>query len=280
MGFPNLRLKPPLPRLRTIGLGKPNIRRPLAGIMSEKILHQREFRYLLLIILLSFGISAAVLSLLGMSYFIPQFLTLALTDSVNPCTFAVYTLFLIALSVKGVDKKRLYIVGLSFVVAVYISYYTLGLGLTLIAGRIPLKWAGYFAIAFGLYTILTGLAERSRTGDKRALRRKMFSAETTVIGALILGISVSTTLLPCSAGPYLVYAAVIARASTAMVFLLLALYNLIFILPLLTILFAMGSLRESKEFSRTMVRHSAELSVVAGLLLIAIGLWILGLFRL
>ncbi|EEB73010.1 cytochrome c biogenesis CcdA family protein [Thermococcus sp. AM4] len=248
--------------------------------MSEKILHQREFRYLLLIILLSFGISAAVLSLLGMSYFIPQFLTLALTDSVNPCTFAVYTLFLIALSVKGVDKKRLYIVGLSFVVAVYISYYTLGLGLTLIAGRIPLRWAGYFAIAFGLYTILTGLAERSRTGDKRALRRKMFSAETTVIGALILGISVSTTLLPCSAGPYLVYAAVIARASTAMVFLLLALYNLIFILPLLTILFAMGSLRESKEFSRAMVRHSAELSVVAGLLLIAIGLWILGLFRL
>lgn len=245
----------------------------------KKILRSREFRYLLLIILLSFGISTATLSLIGMPYFIPQFLTLALTDSVNPCTFAVYTLFLIALSVKGVDKKRLYIVGLSFVAAVYVSYYTLGLGLTFIAGRIPLRWAGYFAIAFGLYTIATGIAERSRTGDKRALRKKMFSAETTVIGALVLGISVSTTLLPCSSGPYLVYAAVIARSSTAMVFLLLALYNLIFVLPLLMILFAMGSLRESKEFSRAMVRHSAELSVVAGFLLIAIGLWILGIFK-
>ncbi len=248
--------------------------------MPAEILRRREFKYLLLIIVLSFGISAVVLSLIGMSYFIPQFLSLALTDSVNPCTFAVYTLFLIALSVKGVDKRRLYLVGLSFVIAVYISYYTLGLGLTFIAGRIPLRWAGYFAIAFGIYTIATGIAERSRTGDKRALRRKMFSTDTTVIGALILGISVSTTLLPCSAGPYLVYAAVIARSSTTMVFLLLALYNLIFVLPLLTILFAMGSLRESKEFSRAMVRHSAELSVIAGLLLIAIGIWLLGIFKL
>lgn len=243
----------------------------------SEILKARELGYLLLIVLISFGVSAATLYFLGMAGFILQFLTLALTDSVNPCTFAVYTLFLIALSVKGVDKKRLYIVGLSFVGAVYISYYTLGLGLTFVAGKIPLEWAGYFAIAFGVYTIATGIAERSRTGDKKALRRKMFSTDTTVLGALILGISVSTTLLPCSAGPYLVYAAVIARSSMAMVVLLLALYNLIFILPLLVILFAMGSLRESKEFSRAMVRHSAELSVVAGVLLVAIGLWILGL---
>lgn len=105
----------------------------------------------------------------------------------------------------------------------------------------------------------------------------MFSADTTVIGALILGISVSTTLLPCSAGPYVVYAAIIARSSMVLVFLLLALYNVIFVLPLLVILFAMGGLRDSKEFSRAMVRHSAELSVVAGVLLVAIGLWVLGL---
>ncbi|ASJ02625.1 electron transporter [Thermococcus profundus] len=237
----------------------------------------RELWYLLLIVLLSFGISGVALSLLGMSYFIPQFLTLALTDSVNPCTFAVYTLFLIALSVKGVDKKRLYLVGFSFVVAVYISYYTLGLGLTFIAGKIPVKWAGYFAIAFGLYTIVTGIAERSRTGDKKTLRKKMFSSDTTVLGAMILGISVSTTLLPCSAGPYIVYAAVIARSSMGLAALLLALYNIIFVLPLMVILFAMGGLRESKEFSRAMVRHSAELSIFAGALLILVGLWILGI---
>lgn len=247
---------------------------------ARKLIMRGEIRYLLIILLLSFGLSYLVLNFLGMGWFVPQFLTLALSDSINPCTFVVYTLFLIALSAKGIDKKKLYMVGGVFILAVYISYYTLGLGLTFIAGRIPLKWAGYFAIAFGLYTIATGIAERSRIGNKGELRKKVFSAETTLLGALILGITVSTTLLPCSAGPYLVYAAVIARSSRLMVFLLLALYNLIFVLPLVVILFATGSLRESKEFSRAMVRHSAELSVVAGVLLILIGLWILGVIKL
>ena len=187
-----------------------------------------------------------------------------------------YTLFLIALSVKGLNRGQLYIVGSSFIVAVYASYYTLGLGLSLIAGRIPLRWAGYFALAFGVYTISTGIMERSRVVGKGLVRKKAFSEKATVVGGLILGFTVSTTLLPCSAGPYLVYAAVISRASTSIVFLMLALYNLIFVLPLIVILLAMGGLRESKEFSRAMVRHSPELSVVAGALLIGMGMWLLG----
>ncbi|MEO2151395.1 MAG: cytochrome c biogenesis protein CcdA, partial [Thermococcus sp.] len=61
----------------------------------------------------------------------------------------------------------------------------------------------------------------------------------------------------------------------ALAFLLLALYNVIFVLPLVVILLAMGSVSESKRFSQAMVRHSMELSVVAGLLLIGIGVWVL-----
>jgi len=37
----------------------------------------------------------------------------------------------------------------------------------------------------------------------------------------------------------------------------------------------MGSLVESKNFSRMMVRHGRELSVTAGMLLIAVGVWVL-----
>ncbi len=242
-----------------------------------EIISKTEVKYLLLILALSFGISSMVLYLLGMEWFIPQFLALALGDSINPCTFVVYTLFLIALSVRGLSRRRLYIVGLSFIVAVYVSYYTLGLGLSLIAGRIPLRWAGYFALIFGAYTILTGIMERSRVVGKGLVRKRAFSEKATVVGGLILGLTVSTTLLPCSAGPYLVYAAVISRTSTPMVLLMLALYNLIFVLPLTVILLTMGGLRESKEFSRAMVRHSPELSVVAGTLLIGMGIWLLSI---
>ncbi|AEC52595.1 hypothetical protein PNA2_1680 [Pyrococcus sp. NA2] len=233
-----------------------------------------EFKYLLAIILISFGLSSISLTLLGLVNFIPQFLTLALIDSVNPCTFVVYTIFLIALSIKGLPKRRLYLLGLAFIFAVYISYYTLGVGLVLITGKIPIKWAGYLAIAFGVYTIVTGLLEKSRTVGKGKLRKLAFSTEATIVGGLLLGFVVSTTLLPCSMGPYVVYATIVSKMKL-LAYFLLALYNLIFVLPLFIILFAMGSLSESKEFSRAMVRHSRELSVISGILLVGLGVWIL-----
>ncbi|CAB49916.1 cytochrome c biogenesis CcdA family protein [Pyrococcus abyssi] len=233
-----------------------------------------EFKYLLLIILLSFGLSSIILSSINLTNFIPQFFTLAIVDSVNPCTFVVYTIFLIALSVKGLPKRALYVVGLAFIFAVYLSYYTLGIGLMILTGKIPVKWAGYLAIAFGVYEIVTGILEKSRTVGKGRLRKLAFSTQATVIGGIILGFAVSTTLLPCSMGPYIVFNTIISKMK-ALAYLLLALYNLIFVLPLFVILFAMGSLRESKNFSREMVKHSRELSVIAGILLIGIGVWVL-----
>jgi len=234
-----------------------------------------EVRALGLIVGLSFLLSAAVLYAVGMPGFIPKFYALAMSDSINPCTFVIYTMLLIAVSVREVSRRRLYIVGSAFVLAVYVSYYLLGLGLLFLGQYIPLWAAGVFAIAFGAYTIATGIAERSRIGAKGKIRRRIFSADATFVGSFLLGITVSTTLLPCSAGSYLVYAAIIAHGSKALAFLLLALYNVIFVLPLVVILLAMGSVSESKRFSQAMVRHSAGLSVVAGFLLVAIGIWVL-----
>lgn len=109
--------------------------------------------------------------------------------------------------------------------------------------------------------------ERSRIGgDKGEIRRRMFRSDATALGGAFTlgGVIVSTTLLPCSAGSYLVYAIIISRTGKALAFLLLALYNVVFVLPLVVILLAMGSVTESKRFSQAMVRRSRELSVVAG----------------
>ena len=234
-----------------------------------------EIKALAIILAASFGISAAALYALGMAHFIPQFFTLAMSDSINPCTFVIYTMLLIAISVREVSRRRLYVIGSAFILAVYVSYYLLGVGLLFLGRYIPLWAAGVFAIGFGIYTIVTGIMERSRIGGKGKIRKKMFSADATFVGSFLLGVMVSTTLLPCSAGSYLVYATIIAHGSEALAFLLLALYNIIFVLPLVVILLAMGSVSESKRFSQAMVRHSMELSVVAGLLLIGIGVWVL-----
>ncbi|NJE60914.1 cytochrome c biogenesis protein CcdA [Thermococcus sp. 21S7] len=234
-----------------------------------------EIKGLALIVLASFGISSLALWALGMTSFIPQFFTLAMTDSINPCTFVIYTMLLIALSVREISKRRLYLIGAAFIAAVYMSYYLLGVGLLYFAGYLPLWVAGVAAIIFGVYTIATGLMEKSRIADKKGVKRRIFSSDATAIGAFTLGVIVSTTLLPCSAGSYLVYAIIISKAGKALAFLLLALYNLVFVLPLVIILLAMGSVTESKRFSQAMVRRGRELSVIAGILLIAIGVWVL-----
>ncbi|BAD85398.1 transmembrane electron transport protein [Thermococcus kodakarensis KOD1] len=234
-----------------------------------------EIKLLSVILVLSFGISALALYLLGIPWFIPQFYALSMSDSINPCTFVIYTMLLIALSVRKVEKKQLYIVGSAFILAVYISYYLLGVGLLYLGQYIPLWFAGFLAIAFGVYTIVTGIMEKSRIADKKGIRKKMFSTEATFMSSFFLGVVVSTTLLPCSAGSYLVYATIISHGSRALAFLLLALYNVIFVLPLVLILLTMGSISESKRFSQALVRHSRELSVVAGILLIGIGVWVL-----
>lgn len=236
---------------------------------------KKDIEALFVILLMSFGISSVVLYSLGLSWFIPQFLALALSDSINPCTFVIYTMLLIALSVKEVSKRQIYIVGMSFVAAIYVSYYLLGLGLVVFATTIPTWVAGILAIAFGLYTMITGYMERSRIGDKKETRRKIFSRDATLIGAFTLGVIVSFTLLPCSAGSYLVYAILISKAGRTLIFLLLALYNLLFVLPLIVILFVMGGISESKTVSRKLVQRSRELSVAAGLVLVAIGIWVL-----
>ncbi len=236
---------------------------------------KKDIEALLFILLVSFGVSSVTLYSLGLSWFIPQFLALALSDSINPCTFVIYTMLLIALSVKEVSKRQIYIVGMSFVAAIYMSYYLLGLGLVVFATTIPTWVAGILAIAFGLYTMITGYLERSRIGDKKETRRRIFSRDATLIGAFTLGVIVSFTLLPCSAGSYLVYAILISKAGRALIFLLLALYNLLFVLPLVVILFVMGGISESKTVSQKLVQRSRELSIAAGIILVAIGIWVL-----
>jgi len=174
-----------------------------------------EIKALAIILVASFGLSAISLYLLGIPNFIPKFYALAMSDSINPCTFVIYTMLLIAVSVREISRRRLYLIGSAFILAVYVSYYLLGVGLLFLGQYIPLWLAGVFAIGFGIYTIVTGIMERSRIGDKGKIRKKIFSADATFIGSFALGVVVSTTLLPCSAGSYLVYATIIAHGSSS-----------------------------------------------------------------
>ena len=235
-----------------------------------------EIKALLLIISLSFGLTVVVLSLVHLQSMIFPLISLAFFDSINPCTFVIYTMFLIALSLKeSISKRRIYAIGLAFVVAIYISYYLLGVGLVIFTKSIPTWIAGIISILFGGYTVITGYLEKSRVAGKKKVRKSIFRQEASILGAFALGVMISFTLLPCSAGSYLIYAILISKIGKALTWILLGLYNIIFVLPLLIILFTVGSITESKSLSQKIVQRSRELSMIAGSALIILGIYVL-----
>lgn len=182
---------------------------------------------------------------------IPAVIIAAAIDSVNPCTFAVLVLLLGTLIVaerKG--KKGLVLkAGLAFTIAIYISYFLLGIGVFSVIQASGIQ--KQFIIAVSCLAILLGLwnmkdffaygkwfsievPKRWRPTVKR-----LTSSVVSIPGAFFVGILDSLFLLPCSSGPYIAILALLSKNTSYSTGLwYLALYNLIFVLPLLAITFA------------------------------------------
>ena len=208
----------------------------------------------------------------------------ASSDSVNPCTFSVFTaLLLLTMYVGG--RGRMVLNGLAFISAIYLAYYLLGLGLIKMFAAIP--WLKYAVIALGLtvggYEVFTSLGGKFKSPLPKAFREatsKLIdkaSSATTAPLAFAAGLIISFTLLPCSSGPYLVATSLIADLPLAERLALLGIYNLVFIAPLVLILLAMGVAEKKvrKKIKEWRTRHLHILNAIAGGLLILISFWAL-----
>ena len=56
-------------------------------------------------------------------------MTAGLADGINPCAFSAIVFFISFLTVQGYDKKRIAISGLAFIIASFVTYLLIGLGL-------------------------------------------------------------------------------------------------------------------------------------------------------
>jgi len=172
--------------------------------------------------------------------------SLAVIDSINPCTFIFYTaLLLLAL---GLGRARALAVGASFIIAVSVGYYILGLGLLRFVSIIPyeyLKYAvGFLGLASALDSIVRGVRREFKPRTPRSVRRLMsFFVERAYASPLVsttFGLIASFTLLPCSGGPYVLGLGLLSTVEDAVQrYALLLIYNLVFVTPLLIILTAL-----------------------------------------
>lgn len=216
---------------------------------------------------------------------LPLVLITALIDSINPCAIGVLIFLISALLVLSHDRKRMVISGAIYIAAVYVTYFLAGLGLIWFVQAWNIT--DEIGILVGILVIFLGLVEiKDFFGAKWGMslsinpkyieRIKNLSQRATIPGLIVLGFFVAAVELPCTGGPYLAITAYLAKHPLNIGALLyLALYNFIFVLPLLLILAAvffgarLVAIQDWKQnFKRWMLLAAGLLMIGLGVLLI------------
>lgn len=223
-----------------------------------------------------------------------------LADGVNPCAFATVILFVSMLSSVGRSRRDILAVGISFIAAVFLAYFAIGLGLykvikhisaySQIAGAIIAIVAILLAVVAGILSLVD--AWRSwRTGGKGemilvlpskfkdAIRKRLRAtahSHSLLVAAFVAGLIVSLIESACTGQIFFPILANMAWNETAILeaILLLLWYVLMFILPLVAVFvgafFGISSEAIAKASRRrvwiTKLALAAVFFVMAGLL--------------
>jgi len=209
------------------------------------------------------------------------FLAAAAVDSVNPCTFAVFIVLLTLISLK---REKVLRSGLFFIAAIFICYFMFGLGLKPLFGAFPgIKYVvGAFGIFVGSVQISNFLGKHKVSlvpGGARVKVRSMLEKVASPWGAFGVGVFCSVFLLPCTSGPYFIAINFIAQRAFLAGIPLLLLYNAIFVLPLLGILFAVHKLSVTTgRVKRWWGERERVVDLLTGVLIILLSAYLIFFF--
>jgi len=246
--------------------------------------------------------------------FVPVAIIFAgLSDGINPCAFTVIVFFISFLAVQGYRKRELVLIGSIFILAVFLTYLGIGLGIFNVLYRFAGFWvvARLFNIIVGVLSVIFGVLaiydflEFKKTGSteglvlqlpgavkerihkvigffyRRNLQEKQASLRPPfiklVLSALITGFLVSLLEAVCTGQVYLPTISFVLKSTTLKLQALgyLFLYNLMFIAPL-AVIFILALLgTSSQQFSGFLKRHLGLIKVLMAVLFFGLGVYLL-----
>lgn len=218
---------------------------------------------------------------------IPKLATIliaGLVDSINPCAIGVFILLISTILVAR-KKENMLIFGLAYIFAIFLTYVLLGLGLVAFLSIIPLLVAQYITLSAGLLVIFLGIIEVKDFfwyGHGFSLsipyefvhKIKDKMKKLSFLGIILIGVFVAAVELPCTGGPYLAVTIILAQNFNFTAFLLLVLYNIIFVLPLVIILLLVIFGMHVQQVQEWKQKNRPYMRLFIGLLLILLG-WLL-----
>jgi len=205
----------------------------------------------------------------------------AVVDSINPCAFGVLIFLLAYLShsVKKASKMLTY--GLIYIAGVFITYLIAGLlllpvirklgtfsvvayyvlaGIIAIAGLLEIKDFFWYGRGFSL-SILPSEAKR--------IKLYVDKVADSPFAAFGLGVFVALVELPCTGFAYLAVLGLISISGvTINNIILLLIYNFLFILPLLVILWFVYKGMSTNKFEDWRQKHKKWMRLAIGLVLL------------
>lgn len=215
----------------------------------------------------------------------PILISAALVDAINPCAFAVLIL-LVATVIASKGKTNGLVSGLLFSLAIFLSYFMMGLGIYKAVGAFNLP--KILSIVIGVLAILIGLANLKDflwygkffvmevPFSWRPKMQAILKRVTSPIGAMGAGFLVSLFLLPCTSGPYVVVLGLMAQGKDlARTISLLLIYNLIFVLPMIGITMAMYFGVKAKKLDEFRKSNIKLLHAIAGIIMLFIGVYLI-----
>ncbi len=172
-----------------------------------------------------------------------------LIDGINPCAVAVLIFLLLTLLGAG-GRVQILRFGAAYVAGVYLMYFLSGFGL-LTAVRVT-GLSGYFSCVAGIIAILLGVvmvvdsfrrggATHLHVSASRLAFVRQIAVRRGIISVFIVGVVVALIELPCTGCVYLAILAMLSGSDVWAATGLLALYNLMFVLPLLVIIIAVAA---------------------------------------
>jgi cytochrome c biogenesis protein CcdA len=207
----------------------------------------------------------------------------ALIDSINPCAFGVL-LFLWTTMLSMGSSKRALKYGLVYIFVIFLVYFSAGLGIIKILNEFS-GILNYIVITAGILVFIGGLIELKDFfwyGKGISLKIPVSTKPTiekiikkgTLPAVILLGFFVTLVELPCTGGIYLAILSIMHINKTFGIPYLL-LYNFIFVLPLIIMVF-MAYYGVKAEKIQTWVENNKKwMRLAAGIVMIGLALYLL-----
>jgi cytochrome c-type biogenesis protein len=221
---------------------------------------------------------------------LPAVIVTGLVDSVNPCAFAVILLLLAFLFTIRQSRSRILKLGFVYIGLIFLVYFAIGLGI-LRAVRFSddphfvARAGSWILIGLGVINLIEYFFPRfpvklhmpAVAGDKTNELLKQATVPATVGVGLLVGLCT----FPCSGGVYVSIITLLnARTTLGWGVGYLALYNVLFVLPLVVILLGAGNRAVAKRWARWEREHSRPIRLWYGLIMVGLGaamlFWVIG----